>query len=298
MKNSKSTTPRSEILSPINCFTLIELLACQGVAPRAKRSIKFTLIELLVVIAIIAILAAMLLPALGNAKEAAKSIACTGNLKQIGTITLNYLDDYNQMFPRPAVGAGAQRYDGVNLIANTTDPMNQIAYYGDPRITIVGSTHYLTVSYKRDGLWTCPSFWAYAGAGAGSVSTHSYGSFDKTASSSSWVSCLSQLKKPESAAYFEECAENNGGGGVVLGRGYCSAGTGSANADLCWIQNKATTDNSQSRFGIWFVHSNARSANVLLMDSHVEPLSFLDSAATYNVNGGKVNTWFNKAWLK
>ncbi len=64
-----------------------------------SRSTGFTLIELLVVIAIIAILAAILFPVFAQAREQARKTSCLSNVKQIGTGTSMYVQDFDEMFP-------------------------------------------------------------------------------------------------------------------------------------------------------------------------------------------------------
>src|ERR1041384_492992 len=73
----------------------------------------FTLIELLVVIAIIAILAAILFPVFAQAREKARAITCTSNMKELSLAWLMYVQDYDETFPLTAAqrpDTGAQYY--------------------------------------------------------------------------------------------------------------------------------------------------------------------------------------------
>jgi prepilin-type N-terminal cleavage/methylation domain-containing protein/prepilin-type processing-associated H-X9-DG protein len=77
---------------------------------------QFTLIELLIVISIIAILAGMLMPALANAREKAKGISCSSNLKQIALANVSYSVDYRYYAPyqlkEAGMGGGGMRWCG------------------------------------------------------------------------------------------------------------------------------------------------------------------------------------------
>jgi len=119
-----------------------------AVLPPEKEIRRFTLVELLVVIAVIAILAAMLLPALNKARDKAKAISCMGNLKQIGMMQLMYANAFDDWFCPLLLYVG-----GWDACYDSDWNMNQ------PGILAVGLSMAETAS--RSKVYQCPGIRDY-----------------------------------------------------------------------------------------------------------------------------------------
>ena len=212
--------------------------------------IRFTLIELLVVIAIIAILAAMLLPALSAARERARATNCLSKMKQLGLWANMYTDMNDGYYWQGWIpSAGKYLYWGVH----NTHPFSLSGFVTNEPVKSAGGTNTFTLNYVMGGPLDCPSHDANPPFLPDIYRAWDYGMNAWAAGENNNANNIKRLNDPSTFLIFADCTS-----------GFALLNNNSSSSSY-WNQQET------SHYTMWFGHSKL--ANVTFGDGHAESRS-------------------------